>query len=429
MASAPIAYSSVDSLLVAARQVLRENDRGGYTVPSPALYPFQWNWDSAVTALGWMCFDETRAWRELERLFEGQWQNGMVPHIVFHQPAESYFPGPEQWGLGERHPPTSSISQPPLVASMVRLMRLRALHKEQADRAVRSLLPNLLAYHRWWLRDRDPEALGLCASYHPWETGMDNSPAWDAALLGVPRATRAYKRKDTGHVDASQRPTQDDYDRYVYLMDFFKECRYEPSTLFERSPFIVVDFGINALLARACADLAQLCAEYGLSNEAAEMGEAARRMRQGLESLWSPVLGQYLSRDLRSGKLLECRSASGFLAWYAGLAGAGRSQEQLASSLAANPYGIASTHPKDPAYDPKKYWRGPVWPHINWLIALGLSESGLDQLAERLRAMTFDLLQRHGFREYFHPGTGEGYGGSQFSWTAAVSLFWSPAQS
>ena len=25
--------------------ILRENDRGAYTVPTKGLYPFQWNWD------------------------------------------------------------------------------------------------------------------------------------------------------------------------------------------------------------------------------------------------------------------------------------------------------------------------------------------------------------------------------------------------
>lgn len=254
---------------------------------------------------------------------------------------------------------------------------------------------------------------------------MDNSPAWDEALRGVPPATRPFQRKDLSHVDPSQRPNQSDYDRYVYLMDFFKTCRFDPAALFERSPFIVVDFGINALLARATADLAILCEEAGRREEALAMRSAAERMKAGLETLWSPAAGQYVSKDLRSGRLLEVGSAAGFLGWYAGLPGAGRLRAKLESSLAAAPFGIATTHPLDPAFEPKKYWRGPVWPHINWLIATGLSESGLTEPARRVRTMTFELIQRHGFREYFHPQTGEGFGGTQFSWAAAVSLFWS----
>ena len=30
-----------------ARAILKQNDRGGYTIPTNGLYPYQWNWDSA----------------------------------------------------------------------------------------------------------------------------------------------------------------------------------------------------------------------------------------------------------------------------------------------------------------------------------------------------------------------------------------------
>ena len=33
-----------------------------------------------------------------ETLFSGQWDNGMVPHILFHKVDPSYFPGPDVWG-------------------------------------------------------------------------------------------------------------------------------------------------------------------------------------------------------------------------------------------------------------------------------------------------------------------------------------------
>ena len=62
-----------------AKSVLAANDRGGYTVPTANLYPFQWNWDSAFVAMGFATFDPDRAFRELERLIEGQWPGGMIP--------------------------------------------------------------------------------------------------------------------------------------------------------------------------------------------------------------------------------------------------------------------------------------------------------------------------------------------------------------
>ena len=33
------------------------------TIPTNRLYPFQWNWDLAFTALGVSYFDDYRAWK------------------------------------------------------------------------------------------------------------------------------------------------------------------------------------------------------------------------------------------------------------------------------------------------------------------------------------------------------------------------------
>ena len=48
-----------------ARAILRGNDRGGYTVPTAGLYPYQWNWDSAFAGWGFSTFDVNRAWEEI----------------------------------------------------------------------------------------------------------------------------------------------------------------------------------------------------------------------------------------------------------------------------------------------------------------------------------------------------------------------------
>lgn len=55
-----------------ARGILERNDKGGYTVPTARLYPFQWNWDSAFVSMGFATFNVERAYRELERLVEGK---------------------------------------------------------------------------------------------------------------------------------------------------------------------------------------------------------------------------------------------------------------------------------------------------------------------------------------------------------------------
>ena len=52
-------------LAAAARRVLAENDLGGFTRPAPRQYPHQWNWDSALIAIGLGAADQARAREEV----------------------------------------------------------------------------------------------------------------------------------------------------------------------------------------------------------------------------------------------------------------------------------------------------------------------------------------------------------------------------
>ena len=130
-----------NDLDIKAKKVLRKNDRGGYTVPTNGLYPYQWNWDSAFAAYGFAQFDLPRAWKEVETLFDGQWDNGMLPHIIFHKVNESYFPGPNVWaGVGPLS--SSGITQPPVAASLIR--RIWEKNTTYGDKPVRELYTKLL---------------------------------------------------------------------------------------------------------------------------------------------------------------------------------------------------------------------------------------------------------------------------------------------
>ena len=86
---------------------------------------------------------------------------------------------------------------------------------------------------------------------------------------------------------------------------------------------------------------------------------------------------------------------------------------------------LPSTDPASPLFEPRRYWRGPVWLIVNWMIADGLAAYGRADLARRLREDALELVRQNGFFEYFDPITGEGLGGANFTWTAAATLFWS----
>lgn len=410
-----------------ARAILARNDRGGYTVPTDRLYPFQWNWDSAFVAMGFATFDIDRAYRELERLIEGQWEDGMIPHIVFHTPSDTYFPGPEVWGTRHRIP-TSGITQPPVFGMALRFVHDAAVAagRQDAVERTRPLFAATLRSHRWWLKARDPERKGLVAILHPWESGSDNSPAWDEALARVPTTTTTQiRRKDTGHVDVSMRPKDVDYQRFIHLVDTYRDCGWNPEKQWAAAPFKVADVQMTGILARATADLIQLASVLGAQDDVAELSEMHRLLMEGLERRWRDSLRRYVSLDLVSGEDIEAPTQAGFIPPVA-VTLKDRQRAAVAAEIErwcdGMVVGVPSTAPFSRAFEPKRYWRGPVWAVINWLIVDGLRANAMNELAGSLERGTVRAIERAGFCEYFDPTTGEGLGGDTFSWTAAAYL-------
>ncbi len=279
-----------------ARDILRRNDRGGYTVPTHGLYPFQWNWDSAFVALGFATFDRDRAWQEIETLVSAQWPDGMIPHIVFHQRDEGYFPGPDVWGTGHT-PPTSGITQPPVLATILR----KLWQDEGADPAcprMAAMYRACLASHRWFHTYRDPLNNGLVMVTHNWETGRDNSSEWDDALARVDTSgVGTYQRRDTGHVDAGMRPMQEEYDRYVAILQFGRANGWDHRTIADHGPFRMVDVGMSMELLRSNRDLLVLAEALGDTQAAAELQDRIALSEWGIDSLWNEQVGAYCSRD------------------------------------------------------------------------------------------------------------------------------------
>ncbi|WP_324670436.1 amylo-alpha-1,6-glucosidase [Geochorda subterranea] len=424
----------------AARRVLEANDRGSFTVPADGLYPYQWLWDSAFAALGWACVDEVRAWQELRSLVAAQWPSGMLPHIVFHRPEPGYFPGPKVWGVA-RSPASTGITQPPVVATVARRLWERARDRRLADREASELLPHLVAYHRWLRRVRDPDDTGLVAILHPWESGMDNSPAWDEALSRVPDERAAdvmgpagqegRVRRDVLHVEPDQRPSDLEYRRYVALVLTLRDHGYDSVRATAASPFRVADVGFNALLYRADLDLLGLAQALGRQEGDLEaMWEQVEASRRAIEGLWSEQAGLYLSRDLRTGRTIPLATSAGLLPLFAGIPSPQRAARMVATLEGWGErvrYLVPSADPAGPIFEPRRYWRGPVWIHVNWMVAAGLQSYGYDQLAERVRRDSLALIERSGFREYYDPLTGEGLGARAFTWSAALALDWTAA--
>jgi glycogen debranching enzyme len=411
-------------LIDQAIAVMRLNDRGSYTVPTHGLYPFQWNWDSALSALGFAHFDEDRALTEIETLMAHQWDDGMVPHIIFHQHDDGYFPGPTVWRTG-REVPTSGITQPAVAGFALRRLIDRSPNRAAHANRARALLPRIHAWHAWFFRTRDPQGTGLVAIIHPWESGRDNSIDWDDAFTRVPtEGVEPFQRRDTSHANPAHRPTDEQYKRYIYLVQLFRSLNWDTAKLHDASPFRIVDPGFNAILIRACADLAVLADSLGEADIARQSHALAEKGIAAMESLWHPGLGQYVCFDRVAGKLVESPSVGGLLAAFCAVPRARAAAIARRIALLGNHcrFLVPSHDPQSPDFDGKRYWRGPVWLVVNYMIADGLAFAGETTTADRITAGSIRLIEEGGFAEYYDPITAEPCGGGSFTWTAAMVI-------
>jgi len=424
-------------LLEAALGVLDGNWTGRSTVPSPSLYPHQWSWDSAFIAIGLSWHRQERAQRELESLLAAQWADGRVPHIVFNPavPPDAYFPGPDFWGSADlagspRGVRTSGLIQPPLHARAALEIYEHAADPPEAVAFLTRVYPKLVAWHRYLLGRRDPDRIGLAAILHPWESGLDNSPTWEGVVgdLEIPvGALPAYRRSDIVHADPADRPTAAAYDRFVYLVSVYRAAGYDDERICRFSPFVVVGPLVNALLVWSSLAMAEIARLVGDDPEP-HLGSAAV-VRAAIEAnLWDPDHRRYYTHDLRRRTLVRDPSILSFMPLV--------DPELPADGVRAIVRDLTAPcfHPPEgtdhflvPSYDltgrlfdPRRYWRGPVWINTDWLIWRGLLLHGQNELAGHVADSMLALVRRSGFREYFDPFTGAGHGSDRFAWSAAL---------
>jgi hypothetical protein len=421
-----------------AKEILSSNWTGSFTKPSPALYPHQWNWDTGFIAIGKAHYDQPGAMAELDSLFSAQWKNGMLPQIVFDPDnLGHYFPEPDFWQT-ERSPHapptklTSGITMPPVHAIAVEEIWENAKNKRAARLFLERIYPQLISLHEYLYRERDPDGRGLVYIRHPWESGIDNSPAWDQPLRAMSVNSETlppYSRRDLDHVSPEMRPSDDDYDRYVFLVDLFRRLDYDEKSIREECPFLILDPLFNSILCRANQSLIRLAGV--LEEDPSLPREWAALTSEGIrETLWCPEKNYFYPFNLVEGDLVREDTSSGFLPLYAGAANQDQARllyERLDSLsfcqlLQGNCYTVPNYDTQAEGFDSSNYWRGPVWININWMLADGLSRYGFTLKADSLKRDLLQLPIRFGFYEYFDSFSGQGYGSGNFSWTAALFI-------
>ncbi|SNZ06291.1 Trehalase [Persephonella hydrogeniphila] len=421
-----------------AKRVLDKNWNGRYTVPSVNLYPHQWNWDSGFIAIGYSRYNTDRAIQELKSLFDAQWKNGMLPHIVFDKNnLGKYFPEPDFWKTEiSKYSPenhlTSGITQPPIHAFAALKIYENSSDKGKVKDFLRWLFPRLMKLHRYFYLERNPDDNGLIYIRHPWESGMDNSPMWDPVLEKIDLSqvkVPDFIRKDDKIINPEQRPKDEDYKRYIYLVDLFRKNRYEERKIFHECPFIVIDPLFNSVLSASNEALIKIADILGEDYKQAEEWylSTARSMR---DTLYDGNKGIFYAYDYIEKKQIKVETSAGFMPLFGGVASHSQALKLLEYMNSAsfceiheeNCFAIPNYDKTKKDFSTKNYWRGPVWININWMLFQGLKRYRFKQKAEHLEKTILELPVRFGFYEYFDSRYGTGYGTEDFSWTAALFI-------
>ena len=406
-----------------AKEVLINNRRSGYTLPTNnELYPAQWNWDSAFIALGYSYFNMEYAIEELEKLISGQWEDGMIPHILFHDNDESYFPNHKTWDCGNKVP-SSGITQPPIIATIIKkIIDQNKLDQSQMKR-MEIIIKKLKKYLDWFYNYRDTNKIGLAAIIHPWESGLDNSPIWDGPLDKVKiEENLKYERRDLNVSRSSNRPLKKDYDGYITLLNQFKKNKYNPSKIVNDSMFNVIDIGFNSILIRATKDLVEVSKKFNL--DFTDLKNKISKSEESLIKFYKDEDQSFFSYDFKNHNLIKVDAISNYFILFANLENQeinNKIIDKLKKYNSQKDYFFTTVNPKDKTFEETRYWRGPVWINSNWIVYQGLINK--DKIFSSLiKNKTLELLENKKFHEYYNYKTGECLGANNFSWSAALYL-------
>lgn len=324
-------------------------------------------------------------------------------------------------GLDTRYPPgnvpnwrsrrsgTPDRSQPP-VGSFAAL-RLHRIHPDRA--ALASAYRGLLAWCDWWVADKEgrPRREGLTPGLLSWGS--------DTALVPPPEQVPEWEVGASGHQRAAWESGQDD-------LPLWEEAEWDPRR--EILAMSAVDLCSYRALDLEC--LARIARILGDGPTARRLEAKHRRLAATMNrTLWSEAAGLYLD-ELPSGRSPRV-AASNFLPLLAGVPS--RRQARRMVRVLRDParfwgdWVLPTIARDDPAFADQQYWRGSIWPPMNYLVLQGLRRYGFDDLAADLAwkgaRMFLAERRRTGFcRENFDARTGHGQGRRFQSWGPLFAL-------
>lgn len=422
------------------KDVLKANDRGSHTVPAEHVYPHQWLWDSCFAAIGWAQIDPKRAEQEIFSLFKGQWNNGMIPHMIFNKSVK-YRGDRNFWkSWVSSHSPdnvaTSGVTQPPIIAEAISRIGAQ-LKKPERQHFYKKCLPHLIKYHEWLYTERNPQGTGLVLQIHPYETGMDNTPPWMqqlrehsqpwwvAAIVKLRLSGLANALRRDNDVPSNQRIDAIDAMVCWSIIHRLARKHYDIDKILHRSFFIIEDVFFNSVFVRNNTVLREIASTARVSLPP-ELLANMKNSESALEELWDESFDVYFGRDFVTSKLLREPTIASLAPLYAGTISQERAKKLVQILTNERTFWLNYPLPSVPRntryFDADRYWQGPTWINTNWLMIDGLKRYGFEKEASALKSHTLEVMREHGIWEYYNPLTGAGLGIPNFSWSAALAL-------
>jgi glycogen debranching enzyme len=383
-----------------------------YVMPSPGNYPFQWWWDTFFNIFI-LCSlndkgDLELAKRNFETLFKMQRKDGFVGHMIFW---ENLFPksllnvfqGPPK--IDQVRPHMSSLIQPPLAAQA-----LHCIYRCSSDRLfLHDMMPYLKKYIDWLIRNRDFDGDGLLSIISPFESGIDWKPSFDEVLGQPPgQGSERLFRKVMG----------------VERKNFFHGYNY--GRIIRANVFIVKEVLFNTLFVLDLKALASLCDEMNDADAEKYRQHAMKVSKRIMEIMYSKEDAAFFDVYGESNKQLKSLTFTIGVPLLLDEINEQDGRELLRRHyLNTEEFNLAFPIPSvaknNPAFSPtesKFLWRGPTWIPANWWMQQCFLKYGMIEEAQHLADISVSLIEKSGFREYYNPFTGEGYGAKDFTWGA-----------
>lgn len=382
-----------------------------YVMPSPGNYHFQWWWDTCFHVFILCAIGECdRAKKNLTSLFEMQREDGFVGHMIFWK---SFFPRSKlniyqsKLSVNEFRPHMSSLIQPPLAAQA-----LWRIYEETHDlKYVSEMLPKIKRQLKWLREHRDFDGDGLISIISVFESGIDWKPSFDLVLgFSNGQATEKFFKKVIS----------------VERKNFFH--RYDLKKIYKDDYFIVKETMVNTMYAKDLEMCAGLCS---LMNDSE--AEFYERLSQKVSDRIYEIM--YDEEQLAFfdvyGKTNKKAKALSFTIGIPLLLR--NATDEMGQAIIKKhflnkdefdlPFPVPSTAKNDPAFDQsetKFLWRGPTWILSNWMMQQCFHRFGFYDEAKHLVSVSKELVEKHGFREYYNSFTGEPYGAHDFTWGGLV---------